>query len=113
MICPKCGAEIPPGKLVCPCFQVEADNETERYALQRFKLGGTLYLRTKNGIGHLVPARTYCLSLCRNERIKKPEVRIFFTIDLKGPLGNGLCELCRKKAEEALKDAEFQQRTPC
>jgi hypothetical protein len=110
MMCSKCGAEIPPGKLACDCFQAEADNETERYALERFKQGGVLYLRTKNGTGHLLPAAKYCLTLCRSERVKKPDPRIFLSIDLKGPLGKGLCELCRKKADEALKDAPFQQK---
>jgi hypothetical protein len=110
MKCPKCGNDVPPGKLVCDCFQAEADNETERHALQGFKQGGTLFLRNKNGVAHLVPARKYCLTLCRGERIKKPEVRIFFSIDLTGPLGKGLCELCRRKALEALSDAPFQQR---
>ena len=105
MKCPKCGTEVPPGKLVCDCFQAEADNETERYALERFRNGGVLYLRNKNGVAHLLPAVKFCLTLCRNERIKKPETRIFMGIDLKGPLGQGLCELCRRKAAEALKDA--------
>lgn len=111
MVCGKCGAEIPPGKLACDCFQVEADNEVEKRALERFQKGGTLWTWSKKGRVHLLPSVEYCLTLCRKERIKKPtSIRVFYGPDLKLPntKDRELCELCRRKAEEALKDAPFR-----
>ena len=38
MTCKKCGAEVPDNKLVCDCFQVEADNEAKRIGVARFRM---------------------------------------------------------------------------
>lgn len=102
MTCSKCGAEVPPGKLVCDCFQAEADNELERKAIERFKTGGALHL---SGSGHLMPTAGMCLTLCRGKRFKKISSIPFYKADLNSdtPKGPNLCQLCRRKVEEALK----------
>jgi len=110
MMCSKCGAEVPEGKLICDCFQADADNETEKRALEKFALGSILYVRTKGSTLHLLPLEKFCLTLCRNERVKRPSTRIFYAKDLKTAASIGLCAICRRKAEQSLKDAPFQQR---
>jgi hypothetical protein len=45
MTCTKCAAEVPDNKLVCDCFQVEADNEAKRIGVARFMADqGSLFL---------------------------------------------------------------------
>ena len=78
--CKKCGAEIPPGKLACDCFKVEADRETRERALDSFKAGrGPLYLASASSEPvrrHLLPRADRCFSLCGNQFYKgKPETQ--------------------------------------
>jgi hypothetical protein len=96
VICSRCHAEIPPGKLACDCFQVEADNEVEKRALDRLQKGGTLWSWSKAGTLHLLPSVKFCLTLCRQHRVKQPtSVRVFHLSDLRP--GDAVCELCLRK----------------
>jgi len=70
MTCPSCHAEVPPGQLVCDCFQVNADKEVQERALAAFIQRGQLLYRTSalTSGHHLLPARKNCLSLCHKKR---------------------------------------------
>ena len=79
LICKKCGAEVPPGKLVCDCFRIDADRETKQRALENFISGrGCLYLAsasTQPQRRHLLPRSGQCASLCGEQFYKgKPEI---------------------------------------
>ena len=79
-VCKKCGAEIPPGKLACDCFLVNADREIKQRALDAFKNEkAALYLCTGRG-HHILPVSQHSLSLCGKYRAKnKPDSTALWT----------------------------------
>jgi hypothetical protein len=88
MTCPKCGAEVPEGKIACQCFLVAVDNEIETRALKNFAEGpphtSRLYLTSSPSSGyHLMPMPRDCLTLCRKKRYGRPETRIIFADEIR------------------------------
>jgi len=96
LYCQKCGAEY--HGLACPCFQVTADNEIEHVALKRFMAGTSpLFITPKK---HILPQPHTCLTLCRSERVKKPDTRSVLKhefVRVSAEPGNGLCQGCFDK----------------
>lgn len=101
MICIKCGAEVPDDRLVCDCFQVEADTEAQRISISRFMSDdGSLFL-THSG-DHLLPASKNSLTLCRLKvrssgtfkRFKNPEVDSIRRAQLQKPWSDRVCKEC-------------------
>jgi len=84
MTCPKCGAEVPEGKIACRCFLVAVDDEIETLALKNFAEGFALYLTSSLSSGyHLMPMPRGCLTLCRKKRYGRPETRIIFADEIR------------------------------
>lgn len=116
MMCSKCGAEVPDNQLVCNCFAVEADNESQRISLARFMADeGCLYL-THSG-DHLLPASRDSLTLCRVvkvtgdqtkagfRRFKHPEVDPIRRAQLQKPWSDRVCQKCMEVVMAAASDA--------
>ena len=86
LICKKCGAEVPPGKIVCDCFRIDASRETRQRKLEFFFSGrGFLYLATASTIQarrHILPTQTNTLALCELQNYNgKPETRTITPAD--------------------------------
>jgi hypothetical protein len=82
LICKKCGAEVPPGLLVCTCFQADLDNELEERALTAFQTTGRpLYLTVRSR--HIMPSERNAITLCRQKRYQHPETRTIGTKEVK------------------------------
>ena len=100
MTCKKCGAEVPDNKLVCDCFQVEADNEAKRIGIARFMADqGSLFL-TSSG-DHLLPASRNSLTLCgltkpagEFRRFNNPEVSEIRRAQLPKAVSDRICKKC-------------------
>jgi len=101
MACTKCGAEVQDNKLVCDCFQVEADNEAKRIGVARFMADqGSLFL-TSSG-DHLLPASRNSLTLCgltkpssgEFRRFKNPKVSEIRRAQLQKPWSDRVCKKC-------------------
>ena len=118
MICTKCGAEIPEGKIACTCFLVHADNELEARALKLFSDGRPLWLTNAPSSGHhILPAPGNCLTLCHKKRLGHPEVRGLSGLDvanesasMKAGKKPQWCVECLQKAQSA--NAEKSQPVP-
>jgi hypothetical protein len=111
MVCPKCGAKIPEGKIACDCFRAAFDNEVEAKALGRFASHDVpLYLmRAATGGHHILPIDGNCLSLCRKKRHQHPETRKLYSEEARKKglaVTNGAkpdwCWDCLSKALKAL-----------
>ena len=113
MICTKCGAEVPNNKLVCDCFQVEADEEAKRIAIARFMADQDSLFLASSG-DHLLLASHNSLTICglRNSktgayrRFKHPDVSEIRRAQLQKPWSDRVCEACMsivtRMAAEAL-----------
>jgi hypothetical protein len=74
MTCPSCHAEVPPGQLVCNCFQVNADNEVQERALAGFLNDSVLWVtRAATSGRHILPASKTALSLCHKKRFQRAD----------------------------------------
>ncbi len=110
MTCPRCQKPVPPGQLVCLCFQRSADEEAERLALQRFVAGMPLYM---SETGHLAGRRGDSeLALCRKLRINtrgKHTVALpggrFAAESLQRMWGPRCCKACYDSAAAAMESA--------
>lgn len=68
MNCRQCGNPIPPGALVCPCFETRADDEAFTLAIRRLvDRQGYLYL-TPAPWKHLLPHSKRGLTFCGEKR---------------------------------------------
>lgn len=102
LMCPKCGQEIQPNKLVCDCFQVEFDQERERLALERMRSmpHGFIFLTASR---HLIPDRQgRALTLCRKRRFINPSIERIYRQQI-SERTNSQSAICQKCFDVAAK----------
>jgi RNA polymerase subunit RPABC4/transcription elongation factor Spt4 len=107
LICKRCGAIVPPGKLICDCFSVDAENESWRRRLEGFVLRtGTLWMVKTSAAQsqrHLIAADKNAISLCGAKRYKrKPETREVNSSD--SLLALQVCSQCLYLLDKARKE---------